>query len=175
MRYLLPVFIVFFTTGCKEFSSPNPEITLVLDRDYYTTFHNLVSQAKKTVHSVMYVGKINKGTLVDRIITDLKEAEARGIEVKAIFEYSSYDSSLNAINQAFQDTLNLYGIKTQWDNPSITTHAKLLIVDSTYILLGSTNWTASALERNHEANIMLNNLELGIKLEEYFTKIWEGE
>jgi len=175
MKFLVSVFIVFFATGCKEFSGPNPEITLVLDRDYYPTFHNLISQAKKTVHSIMYVGKINKGSLIDRIVSDLKDAKAKGIEVKMVFEYSSYDSSLNATNQAFQDTLNLYGIKTQWDNPTITTHAKLLIIDSTYILLGSTNWTASALEKNHEANIMINNLELGIKLEEYFTKIWEGE
>jgi len=171
----LPVFILFFAMGCKEFSSPNPEITLVLDRDYYPTFHNLVSGAKKTIHCVMYVGKINDETLIDRIIADLKNAASRGIEVKTVFEYSYYDTSLNATNQTFQDTLNAYGIKTQWDNPSITTHAKLVIIDSTYILLGSTNWTASALERNHEANIMLKNMELGVKLEEYFGKIWGGE
>ncbi len=175
MRFILLVSIILFAGGCKNSLNPSPEITLVLDRDYYPVFHNIVNSAQKTVHCVMYIGRVNKGTLIEKIISDLKDAEAKGIEVKAVFEYSSYDSSLNAANEVFQDTLNLYGIKTQWDNPSITTHAKILIVDSTYILLGSTNWTASALQRNHEANILLNNMELGIELENYFGKIWEGQ
>jgi len=167
--------ILFSTVGCKALNSPTSEITLVLDRDYYPTFHNIVGNAQKTIHCIMYVGRINRGSLVDRVISDLKNAEMKGIEVKAVFEYSSYDSSLNATNQTFQDTLNACGIKTRWDSPSITTHTKLLIVDSTYILIGSTNWTASALEKNHEANILLNNMEIGVELENYFEKIWEGE
>jgi len=121
------------------------------------------------------MAKMNAGSEVDRIVGDLKYAKDKGLDVKVVFEYSSYDSILNLYNSAFRETLETYNILCRMDNPSTTTHAKVVIIDSSYILIGSTNWSMSALEKNHEANIMIFSPVIGKDIETYFQKIWEGE
>ena len=59
-----------------------------------------------------------------------------------------------------------------YDPPNVTTHSKLLIVDGQKSLVGSTNWTYSALTRNHEVSVIVSSPEVARSLEKYFLDVW---
>ena len=58
------------------------------------------------------------------------------------------------------------------DNPNTTTHTKLIIVDGKIVLVGSTNWSHTAINKNHEANVLIYSEEVAQEFERYFSKIW---
>jgi phosphatidylserine/phosphatidylglycerophosphate/cardiolipin synthase-like enzyme len=49
----------------------------------------------------------------------------------------------------------------------------MMIIDSQIVLVGSTNWSHFSLDKNHEANILINSKELAKEYEKYFEEIWK--
>ncbi|MCK4526681.1 hypothetical protein KAW18_04860, partial [candidate division WOR-3 bacterium] len=94
-------------------------------------------------------------------------------DVRVLLEKSSWDSTLNVYNQEFIDSLTKYGITASLDSPSTTTHVKCVVFDGESALLGSTNWTTSALEYNNEINLQINDEEICRQIEEYINNLWE--
>ena len=47
-----------------------------------------------------------------------------------------------------------------YDPVTVTTHTKLLIIDGEISVVGSTNWTYSALEKNHEVSVLIRSPEV---------------
>jgi phosphatidylserine/phosphatidylglycerophosphate/cardiolipin synthase-like enzyme len=58
-----------------------------------------------------------------------------------------------------------------YDSPSQTTHTKVLIIDDERVLLGSTNWTYSALSNNNEVSVLIRSKEIAKELTAYFNKV----
>lgn len=56
----------------------------------------------------------------------------------------------------------------------MTTHTKMVIIDNSTVILGSHNWTESALMSNHEASIETNCTSIVSKALSYFDNIWAG-
>lgn len=51
-------------------------------------------------------------------------------------------------------------------------HNKFVIVDGKYLMMGSFNWTHSAITRNHEAILLTDNREIVSKFQEKFNNMW---
>ena len=58
-----------------------------------------------------------------------------------------------------------------YDSPSKTTHTKVMIIDEQLTLLGSTNWTYSALTDNNEVSVLIRSKEVAKDLGDYFNKV----
>jgi phosphatidylserine/phosphatidylglycerophosphate/cardiolipin synthase-like enzyme len=48
----------------------------------------------------------------------------------------------------------------------------VIIVDEKYLLIGSHNWSESALKYNHEVTVKISSKELAKEAKEYFEMIW---
>ena len=57
---------------------------------------------------------------------------------------------------------------------TITTHAKLMIIDSGIVVVGSHNWTYSALAENNETSIVINSSDINSDETVYFQGIWDN-
>ena len=57
------------------------------------------------------------------------------------------------------------------DKDTVTTHTKFLIIDKKIVILGSTNWTFSALSRNHEISAVIHSEESASFLQDFFEKV----
>ena len=57
------------------------------------------------------------------------------------------------------------------DSPDVTTHAKLAIVDSDFVVIGSTNWSYHALEENNETAVIIESPELNAHYAAYIEAI----
>jgi len=51
-------------------------------------------------------------------------------------------------------------------------HSKFVIIDSRLTILGSHNWTANALNVNHESSIAITSTDVAIQMESIFNSLW---
>jgi len=64
-------------------------------------------------------------------------------------------------------------VKVYFDPPDVTSHDKMIIVDGKLSIVGSTNWSYYALERNNEASVLIHSEEVADYFIKYFEKVKE--
>jgi len=149
---------------------------VITDREYYPTALDLINSADETIHITMYqmkyyTSKQYKDSPTNKLIDALIAAKERGIEVKVII-----DESTNENGNAGNDLINLLrenNIIAKFDKPDTTTHAKLVIIDSKIVLVGSSNWSYFTLTKNHETNVLIKSDKVAYEFEDYFENIWK--
>lgn len=166
------ILFLSFIIGCNTYKDYIPEIKLITNRDYYPQIRDLIKLSKEYIYFAIYVAKIEGYNQVSMLIDELVNAKERGIEIKILLDSSSYDNNLNISNNAFADSLKKYGINVKFDDPDTTTHCKFGIFDGKKAIIGSTNWTYSALEKNNEVNVLISDIEIVEELKKYFEKLW---
>ena len=146
------------------------KVKVVTNSDYFIELHKALSEAKSSIHIVAFELKYYKSfptSLQNQIVTDLIDAKKRGVEVKALVDEYSTD------NNAF-DILRENGVEVKLDSENVTTHAKLVIIDGKIVLVGSTNLSFYALEKNNEANALIEDEKTAQEFEDYFQKLWKS-
>ena len=64
------------------------------------------------------------------------------------------------------------GVDVRWDEDDRTTHAKAVVVDGRHCLIGSGNWSASALRANRELNFYLDSPAVAKQFAAVFEPAW---
>jgi len=67
------------------------------------------------------------------------------------------------------------GVLVYNDPLNITTHSKLIIIDNYITVIGSTNWSYSALMKNNESSVIISSSEVAEHYEEYFDMIRDNQ
>ncbi|MGH7890520.1 MAG: phospholipase D-like domain-containing protein, partial [Thermodesulfobacteriota bacterium] len=137
---------------------------------YFETALNEINSAKVSIYLVMYLVSVSPNqpeAQPSQLLNALVKAKDRGVDVKVIldqsinFESDSLDDAvLTNKNQHAFEFLKRSGVPVFFDESQTFTHSKTLIVDNKTVLLGSTNWSKSALTRNHETNLLVRSEEL---------------
>jgi len=147
---------------------------LLADDEYYQTLLTDIGKAETSIELIMFLWKPGRNEGDDRpgqIVRALGAARRRGVEVRVVLENSGYDQAINRNNQEAARLLQREGIATLFDSPSITTHAKLMVIDGRYCYIGSHNLTHSALARNHEMTVKIDDRRLAAELLTYAERI----
>ena len=148
----------------------NSTVIIINNRSYCQVALELVRAANVSIYVIMYVLKYDPGDKADpanELVWALGNASKRGVEVAVILEGSV------SVNQAAYDYLSAVGVNVTYDSPHVTTHCKLMVIDHRLVLVGSHNWTESALWYNNEASVLIVSEEVAGREEEYFNKVWE--
>lgn len=138
------------------------------DRDYFRTVSKLIDSANVSIRMVMFDVKYypdypdSPGNF---LLSSLENASARGVDVRIITDEYLTEKPVVSI-------LRGNGIDIKFDSKEITTHAKLIIIDSKIVIIGSTNWSYHSIDKNHEANVIINSKSLAKQFEGYFGSIW---
>jgi len=103
----------------------------------------------------------------------LLAAQARGVSVRVLLDASDWAPSITAKHQAVLAELLEGGIDARLDDPGVTTHAKLLVIDRAIVILGSTNWNAHALREHRQADVVLEDALIAGFYATYFDTVWE--
>lgn len=142
------------------------EIRLLTDKDYYPVLQTMIGQADNRIDLAMFLFKTTNdaSNRASRLVQDLIAARQRGVIINVLLEKSGYDPKLNRENQKVAARLKKEGIRVRFDTEKITTHTKIVVIDRRYCLVGSHNFTASALTYNHEASLLVDNQALANQL-----------
>lgn len=143
-------------------------VQIINDRDYYPTLLKLLSSANKSIYVAMFEFKSDTDE-ISRIVEILVSKAKKGVDVKVVLE-----NTIDANELTYRRLLN-NGVSVRFDTSARTTHAKLVIVDGRYVIVGSHNWSYMAMMRNHEASVLIDDPSIAAAETAYFMSIWRGE
>lgn len=155
----------FYTVS--SFGLPADDVTPLVDEDYYPQVHQVLIAAKKSIVCVMYLAdinpKYNRGWEYN-LVNDLINAHRRGVTVSVIFDQNiMFWETGKKKKQTERKSSNAYEllkkneVPVYYDSIDRVTHNKILVIDDYITILGSTNWTYSALRKNHEASVLIKS------------------
>ncbi len=173
---ILVVFAIILSIKSSGFTFQTESIECLDNRDYLPAIHKLLSGAKSSIRVIMFAASYypNKAeSYTNRILSDLIKAKKRGVTVEVILECTDNirDENLNKKNGDVKSLLEKEKIIVYNDDPKVTTHSKLVIIDEYITIIGSTNWKYSAIARNNESSVAISSKELAKHYLDYFKKI----
>lgn len=114
---------------------------------------------------------------VTRLVEALARAQKRGVDVQVVLDQSLRWGSdeVEPKHIDAQAWLQSLGVPVLIDGLEQRTHAKTLLIDGDTVVVGSHNWTFSALSRNVELSIMLHDRQMARQVADHFvaTPGWE--
>ncbi len=102
----------------------------------------------------------------ETLVSALSVAALRGVDVELILPEVSNIRPMGWAMQAVWGPLVMHGVRVTLTPPPFD-HSKVLVVDGTWVLVGSTNWDQRSLRLNFEANLECYDGGLGTALEAY--------
>lgn len=159
----------------------NIKVIPIEDREYYPVVIEKINNANVSIHIVMFemkwYGNPDKDThKVSALGRALVAAEKRGVDVKIILDdgkgYGFENPQMVEWAQNWKAYFESHHIQVKFDWSNQTTHDKLVIIDHKIVIVGSTNWSTSALDYNHEADAIIESKEVAQQYENYFNSLW---
>jgi cardiolipin synthase len=173
---VLVISLLVLLMHADSFGLPARDVQVISDREYFEVVQTCFKEAQSSIKVMMFEASYyekypNSPTNV--LIRELIAAHKRGVSVKVILERRDERQRASVTNEKTGSMLSREGVDVVYDPATVTTHTKLLIVDGTISVVGSTNWTYSALEKNHEVSVLVRSSEVAQRLQDYFQTIWK--
>ncbi len=149
-------------------------------RKYLPAVKEALAKAQKSIFLVMYFVNFDPQTVkspVTELVTELVNAHKRGVKVTVILDQNVSFNQTGRMgpkedkNEAIFIYLKQQGIPAYFDNLFITTHSKAIVIDEETVIVGSSNWTESAIRTNREASCLARSPELAAQFLSGFSAI----
>jgi HKD family nuclease len=156
--------LIVLTVFCEEARAVERYVST---SEYFEVSLAEIFQAKESIQVWMYIIQADereKESQPRKLLDALIEAHKRGVKVRVVLEQSldikgefSESDMLAQPNQPAYEILKAGGVEVYFDSPGNKTHAKVIVIDRETTIIGSANWSKSALTRNFEANAVIND------------------
>lgn len=135
----------------------------ISDRAYEKAVIELLDNARESITISMFA--INTGDHenhpINRLIEDLEEALDRGVSVDIFLNTRNIERGGITVSEMLQnEKLKSLREKGARILPVISTyllHDKMIIVDKRFVVIGSVNWSVSALTKNFESSVLIDS------------------
>ena len=148
---------------------------IAAEQHFVTAVERAIDDAKEQVWLMVYVLRPDRTSdgPVHRLVAALARAKQRGCDVRVVLDQSkAYQSDdLDPKHVAGADMLRQAGVPVLIDELRVRSHAKMLLIDHQLTIVGSHNWTYSALTFNRESSIMLSDDAVARQVRGIFTTI----
>lgn len=122
----------------------------------------IINGAKKNIYAPTYL--ITHKNIANALIN----ARNRGIDVKMILDANSATTQ-NSKNTLLRDS----NVAIKLENYAGKLHSKALIIDESYIILGSMNFSNSGENKNDENTVIIQNHHLATNYKNFFNYLWD--
>jgi len=160
-KRFLPILAVglFLSLWSPVAKAQDPE--LVPAGTYTDVALHEINGARESVHLFLYLfarqpTKPDAGP--SRLLNALVQARQRGVRVEVVLHPGDQAFDLLDRNRPVAEELQRAGVDVFYAQKTVL-HAKVLVVDGRTVLLGSTNWTTAALEKNVEADVLFPDFD----------------
>jgi hypothetical protein len=110
----------------------------------------------------------------EQVVAALAAAVARGVEVQIVLDDDLPDDyhGAHAVNAEAADVLAEHAVPVRRAHLDATAHAKAVVVDRRFVLMGSHNWTASSFFRYQETSCLIDSAEFGARVGALLARRW---
>jgi phosphatidylserine/phosphatidylglycerophosphate/cardiolipin synthase-like enzyme len=164
---LLPLCVV----ACTQ----DPQVTLLANEEYFDILISQLAQAKQevVVSMFLFAPGDHEQNRANQVKEALIKAAKRGVRVQVLLDISDAEDFSTEANRGVAKDLRRHGITVHFDSPGRTTHTKLVVIDQRCLLLGSHNFTHSALRHNNETSVLIESPKLARQALAYLQRIGE--
>jgi phosphatidylserine/phosphatidylglycerophosphate/cardiolipin synthase-like enzyme len=147
--------------------------------DYARRVERLIAGAHARIWVMMFVVRFEADGGPGPMAGALAAAAARGVRVQVCLDqgrdWQSGEPDLKHLAPAAW--LSDHGVRVVLDELGRTSHTKALLVDRRWAVVGSHNWTRSALVSNREASLLVDDPGVAGGLEQEFAGIpgWDAD
>ena len=103
-----------------------------------------------------------------RFLRAMLRAARRGVEVEIILPARSDVPLVRLVNRSYYAALLKGGIKV-YEREGTILHAKVMLIDSSWAVVGSANLDQRSFHRNYEVSVIVASVEFGRQVEELFS------
>jgi len=140
-----------------------PSISPVFSPDGGERILSLIDGAQNSLDIEVYVFTSKN------VVQALERAKARGVAVRIIVERNV----MGGQNDATYRQLASEGFNIRYARTDVAlTHSKFIIVDGTAVLVGSHNFSNSALYENREASVIIRDIATVASFDDVFEEDW---
>ena len=174
---LLIASIIPFVLAAEKSSQRLPDncpAVILTNENFLPALLKSIDEAQNEIFISIFSFKAgeHKNSYPDKIVNHLAKAVKKGVKVYVILEKTQDKlDELNIQNRTTGKLLEEKGINVYFDSPNKTTHTKLIVIDQRLVLLGSHNFTQSALKYNNEISVLLEGPDLANNARNYMLKI----
>jgi phosphatidylserine/phosphatidylglycerophosphate/cardiolipin synthase-like enzyme len=171
LRFFGTVFFLVMLSNVNSWGFEAKKIEFLIDSGYFPEVKRLINSAKKSVQVMMFEASYYKeypGSPSNQLIEAVVDARKRGLKVEVILEIKKKTERTTKRNMETGQILKKAGVEVIFDPEQTTTHTKLVIIDGSIVVLGSTNWTYNGLTKNHEISSVIYSEESAKHLQDYF-------
>ena len=134
---------------------------------YFETVKREIDAASSSITASLYLFALHPGqpdSMVGRLARALAEARKRGVDVEVLLDQNRLfsgdpSSEFEAKNRHAYEYLRSNGVRAGFDGPASYSHSKLIVIDESVVILGSTNWSRESFTRNAEADVLIRSTE----------------
>ena len=152
------------------------KIQAIIASDYPKVVIPLIDSARSNIEILMYewkwYGHESAGG-VQKLNLALVAAARRGVKIKVLMNSESMGHAITKINGRTMSFLQRYGMDVKMGQFGGVVHAKMMIIDDDWLVLGSHNYSKSAFSRNQEASIAVHGREEIKRFRDFFKNLWQ--
>ena len=150
---------------------------ILLDNQFLGIARALVQQAKQEIRISTFKLELNdkpRGLALKKLFEDLTEKIKAGVKVKILFNWNTDRRSVPKTNLYASCFLRNAGADVRYLKNNRCCHAKLLIVDTEKVLLGSHNLSVRSIANNFELSYLIPDPETVTQVSAIFNTIFDG-
>ncbi len=175
-KYFQDYFNCLWNDSSKDilpFQKFTGKVIPIIDREYFNIVKRMMSKATNRIFVMVYSYKLSKtgNTKGDVLAAEIIKAKRRGVETRILLEKSSSSERLNKMNKETIDYFKKHDVEAKFDDENTITHAKVIIIDNA-VILGSTNWSYSGLEKWHNTDVLIKEKRIVKFFVNYFKEKW---
>ncbi|MCK5708759.1 MAG: hypothetical protein KAI43_14015 [Candidatus Aureabacteria bacterium] len=156
----------------SEADEISAKITNISGRKYFDALIEVIKNAEKRIDVVMYLVRFNplkQNSKVGKVLDALIDANKRGVIVNVILDRNvNYSRKIHhgveGKNIWAYEKLKKAGVDVFYDDKYKLTHSKVVVVDEKIVILGSTNWSDAAFDKNVEMSFLVQSVDLAKEL-----------
>ncbi len=156
--------MIFFLSSRATAASGVGDVVFLTNEEYLPVLKEAIRAARIGIYIEMYLIRPGIGDHhpVDGILSELSAARKRGVQVRVIL-----DRHFEKDNRKAAERLKAGGVwDVLFDDPETINHTKLVMIDDEVLILGSQNWTLSALAASNESAIYVRNRDVVLELKD---------
>lgn len=152
--FLVPV-MTFGMIDATDGAGSVQDVVFLSNEEYLPVLRESIREAKREIYIEMYLIRpgSSRSDPVTTIFSELSDARRRGVQVKVVL-----DRHFEKDNRRAAEHLKRAGVwDVEFESDETTDHTKLVLIDGEVMIIGSQNWTLSALAASNESAIFIKD------------------
>ena len=140
------------------------ETQIIIGKEFVDKVIPIIEKATTSIKVIVYDWRLypnDPSHPVSRLVLALKGAVERNVDVQVLLS-----------NDAVRQQLSAFGFDCKRLYSDKLVHAKMMLIDDRYAIIGSHNYTQNAFQMNLELSVALDLFTPENELRDYFNNIW---